>query len=55
MIWTQPKRFVPNQNHCYSTKMIWSVQNHFGPIEGQGIRNFDTIFYHQKYLMNLSE
>ena len=22
----------------YSTKIIWTVQNHFGPIEGQGIR-----------------
>ena len=28
----------PIQNNWYSTKMIWTVQNHFGPIEGQGIK-----------------
>ena len=37
MIWTQPKQIGPVQNDWYSTKIIWSVQNHFGPIEGQGI------------------
>ena len=26
MIWTRPKHLT-----------IWTVQNHFGPIEGQGI------------------
>ena len=31
--------FWPVQNDWYLTKMIWSVQNHFGPIEGQGIRS----------------
>ena len=38
MIWTQPKRIGPVQNDWYSTKMIWTVQNHFGTIEGQGIK-----------------
>ena len=37
MIWTQPKRIGLVQNDWYSTKIIWSVQNHFGPIERQGI------------------
>ena len=37
MIWTQPKWIRPVQNSWYLTKMIWMVQNHFGPIEGQGI------------------
>ena len=32
-----PKRIGPVQNNLYPTKMIWTVQNHFGPIEGQGI------------------
>ena len=27
----------PIQNDWYLTKMIWTVQNHFGPIEGKGI------------------
>ena len=40
MIWTQPKRIGPHENDWYSTKMIWTVQNHFGPIEGQGINIF---------------
>jgi hypothetical protein len=37
MIWTQPNQIGPDQNKLDSTKMIWMVQNHFGPIEGQGI------------------
>ena len=37
MLRARPKRFGPDQNDWYSTKMIWSVQNHFGAIEGQGI------------------
>ena len=36
--WTQPKRIGPVQNNWYSTKIICSVKNNFGPIEGQGIR-----------------
>ena len=45
MIWTQPKRIGLIQNDWYSTKIIWTVQNHFGPIEGQGIkRPFDNRF-----------
>ena len=38
MIWTHPKQIGPVQNDWYSTKIIWTVQNHFGPIEGQGIK-----------------
>ena len=38
MIWTRPKQIVPVQNDWYSTKMNWTVQNHFVPIEVQGIR-----------------
>ena len=34
---TRSKQIGPVQNDCYSTKIIWLVQNHFGPIEGQGI------------------
>ena len=30
-------RIGPVQNNSYSTKIIWPVQNNFGPIEGQGI------------------
>ena len=38
IIWTRPKQNGPVQNDWYSTEMIWTVQNNFGPIEGQGIR-----------------
>ena len=38
MIWTRPKQIGPVQNYWYSTKMVWTVQNRFGPIEGQGIK-----------------
>ena len=37
IIWTRPKRIGFVQNNWYSTKIIWTVQNHCGPIEGQGI------------------
>ena len=37
MIWIQPKGIGSVQNDWYSTKIIWMVQNHFGPIKGQGI------------------
>ena len=37
MIWTRPKQIGPVINDWYSTKRIWTVQNHFGRIEGQGI------------------
>ena len=37
MIWTQLKQIGHTQNGWYWTKIIWTVQNHFGPIEGQGI------------------
>ena len=39
IIWTWPKRIGPVQNNWYSTKMNWTVQNYFGPIEGQGIKH----------------
>ena len=45
MIWTRPKRIGPDQNDWYSIKMIWTVQNRFGPIEGQGIKNISTFKY----------
>ena len=32
-----PKRIGSVQNNLYPTKMIWTVQNHFGPIKGQGM------------------
>ena len=38
MIWAWPKQIVPIHNDWYSTKIIWTVQNNFQPIEGQGIR-----------------
>ena len=34
---TRPKLIGLVKNDWYSTKIIWMVQNHFGPIEGQGI------------------
>ena len=34
------KKIEHDQNNLYRTKMIWSVQNHFGTIEGQGIKFF---------------
>ena len=37
MIYTRPKQIVLFKNDWYSTKMIWTVQNNFGPMEGQGI------------------
>ena len=37
MILPVPKQIGPDQNNLYPTKIIWLVQNHFGPIEGQGI------------------
>ena len=37
MIWTRPKRIEPTQNDWCSTKIIWMIQSHLGPIEGQGI------------------
>ena len=47
MIWTCAKWLGPDQYKVdlskntikYSAKIIWTVQNHFGPIEGHGIRN----------------
>ena len=37
MIWTCSKQFAPDQNNLYLSKPIWTVQNHFGSIKGQGI------------------
>ena len=48
MIWTRPKQIGPIQNHWYSTKMIWTVQNNFGLIEGQGI----NVMPKEKYKSN---
>ena len=53
MIWTQRKQIGPFQNDWKSTKMIWLVQNNFGPIEGQGIRALKTLyFYFCKFIKN---
>ena len=38
MIRVLPNRIGPIQNNWYSTKMIWTVQNHFGSLKGQDIR-----------------
>ena len=35
MICTWPEQFAPDQNNFYSSKTIWTVQNHFGTLEGQ--------------------
>ena len=35
VICTHPKQIGPVKNNLYTTKMIWTVQNHFGPIEEQ--------------------
>ena len=48
MIRTRPKQIRPVQNDWYSTKNIWTVQNHFGPIEGQGIISKPLINAYQK-------
>ena len=37
MICIQPKLFGTDENILHPSKTIWTVQNHFGPIEGQGI------------------
>ena len=37
MIWTRPKRFGHDQNNLHPSKTNWTIQNHFGPIEGQDI------------------
>ena len=31
------KQIRPIQNNWYWNKIIWMIQNHFGPIEGQGM------------------
>ena len=33
MIWTRPKLIGFVQNNWHSTKIIWTDQNHFGPVE----------------------
>ena len=37
IIWTRPERFGSDQNNLYQSKTIWTVQNNFALIEGQGI------------------
>ena len=37
IILTQPKQFGTKQKDSDTTKTIWIVLNHFGPMEGQGI------------------
>ena len=52
MIWTRPKQIWAVQYDWYSTNTIWMVQNHFGPIEGQGIGQFlpNYTFFFQIHL-----
>ena len=45
MIWARSKQIGPDQNNLYPSKTIWTVQNNFGPIEGQGIRVFYPTFF----------
>ena len=47
IIWTRPKWIGLVLNNWYSTKMIWKVQNHFGPIEGQGINLTPLLIFRQ--------
>ena len=44
MIWTQPKQFELDQDNLYPTKTIWTVQNRFGPTEGQGKSVLDSFY-----------
>ena len=38
MIWNRPKQIgTVITIGTYSTEIIWTVKNHFGPVEGQGI------------------
>jgi hypothetical protein len=56
MIWTLPKQIGLVQNYWYSTKKFWAVQNHFGPIEGQGITFhilFGLLFPFSLWIFNL--
>ena len=52
MLWTQPKQIGPIQNDWYSSKIIWMVQNNFGPIVGQGIifLHWNLTYLHSKSL-----
>ena len=43
-MWPRPKQFGPDQNNFHLSKTIWTVQNLFGPIEGQGI-NVNLFFF----------
>ena len=43
--WTWLKRTGHVQNDWYTTKMIWTVQNNFETIEGQGIRAYCPNIY----------
>ena len=40
----RPKQFEPDHNNFHLSKTIWTVQNHFGPIEGQDI-NVNLFFF----------
>ena len=49
MIWTRPKRIGPVQNNWYSTKMIWTVQNHSGPkYKSTRHKKWEIIFWSAK-------
>ena len=52
LIWTWLKQIGPIQNGWYSTKIIWTVHNYFGPIEGQGINESKCIDFHLLHYQN---
>ena len=43
MIWTQPKQIGSVRNDWYWTKMISTVQKHFGSIERQGMNDLTYV------------
>ena len=43
----------PVQNDWYTTKMIWTVQNHFGPIEEKDINFLKYLKTHNTDLLSV--
>ena len=43
LFWSRPFHFGRDQIIVVKSKSIWSDQNHFGHIEGQGISLFRTL------------
>ena len=53
IIWTRPKQIRRVQNEWYSTKMIWTAINYFGPIEYKRTRH--KIIHFCKVLRSFSK